>query len=167
MPFESVPIGIQGVGIFHREFAHADQPGARARIVAEFGLNVIDQARQVAVGADFAPHQVADRFLVGHGKHQVALVAVFQPSHFCADRVPAPGFFPNFCRQYNRHGQFLPANSVHFLTQDGFDFLLHTFAQRQHAENAGCHLADVTGTHQVRIPAGLGFGRSFAQGLRE
>ncbi len=42
-------VHVQRIRIFHREFAHADEARARARIVAELGLDVIHQLRQLAI----------------------------------------------------------------------------------------------------------------------
>ncbi len=42
---ESILVDIQAVAVLHREFAHPDQPGPWPRIIAPFGLNVVDQHR--------------------------------------------------------------------------------------------------------------------------
>ena len=38
-------IGVQTVAVLHSKFTHADEAGARTRVIAPFGLNVIDQTR--------------------------------------------------------------------------------------------------------------------------
>ena len=42
-------VGVEGVGVLHVELAHPYQPGAGTGFVAELGLNLVQQLRQVAV----------------------------------------------------------------------------------------------------------------------
>ncbi len=46
-------------------------PGARARLVALLDLEVVDDQRQVAVGAHELGDVEGDRLLVGHREHEL------------------------------------------------------------------------------------------------
>ena len=45
-------VAVEGVGVLHDELARAQHAGARARLVALLDLEVVEDQRQVAVGAD-------------------------------------------------------------------------------------------------------------------
>ena len=65
-------VGIAAVAVLHDELADADQPAAGARLVAELGLEVVDDQRQLTVALDDVAQQVGHDLLVGHGQHHVA-----------------------------------------------------------------------------------------------
>ena len=48
---EPLAVAVEGVGVLHDELARAQHAGARARLVALLGLEVVEAERQVAVGA--------------------------------------------------------------------------------------------------------------------
>ena len=50
-------VAVEGVGVLHDELARAQQPGARPRLVAPLGLEVVEAEGQLAVGA----HEVRRR----------------------------------------------------------------------------------------------------------
>ena len=45
-------VAVEAVGVLHRELAGAQDAGARPRLVAFLGLKVVEDQRQVPVGAD-------------------------------------------------------------------------------------------------------------------
>ena len=50
--------------------------GARTRVVSELQLDLVDEAREVAPGADLGRGEARHDLLIGHRQHQVALAAV-------------------------------------------------------------------------------------------
>ena len=82
-------IEIEGVGILHDELAHAQQTGFGARLVAEFGLDLIPDLRQLFVAAQFAARDGGHDFFVRHAEAEVAAETVFQAEHVVAHDVPA------------------------------------------------------------------------------
>ena len=159
------PVGVQAVAVLHRELAHPDQAGARPRIIPEFGLQVVDQSRELAIGADLFAHQVAHHFLVSHRQDHIPPIAVFEAPHLGVDLVPALGFLPDIGRLDHRHAHFLPADGVHLLAHDIFDPGQAAFRQGQVGEDACGQLADKTCPQQQLVAGDLGFGGGFAQGL--
>ncbi len=160
-------VHIEAVAVFHGELAHADQPGAWARVVAPFGLDVVDEARQLAVAADLLSHQVGDHLFVGHCQHHIAVRLILEAPHLRADLVPAPGFLPDVRRIHHRHRDLLPANHIHLLADDVLDLRHRTSRQRQVAEDARCQLADKARPHQQLVAGDLRLGGRIAQRLSE
>ena len=71
-------VDIERVGVLHDELAHADQPAAGARLVAELGLHLKHALGQVAVGLGRLAEQIGDRLLVRRREHHRPLAAVAQ-----------------------------------------------------------------------------------------
>jgi hypothetical protein len=164
---QAVPVCVEAVAVQHGELAHADQPGARAGIVAPLGLDVVDQRGQLAVRLDLVAHQVGDDLFVGHRQHHVVVVLVLEATHLRADLVPAPGLFPQVSRMDHRHGDFLPADGVDLLTHDVLDFGHGAARQRQVAEDAGAQLADESGPQQELVAGDFAISRRLAPGSAE
>ena len=57
-------VGMEAVGVLHDEFARAHDAEARADLVAELGLDLVEVDRQLAVALQLAARQVGDDFLV-------------------------------------------------------------------------------------------------------
>ena len=51
-------VAVERVGVLHHELARAQDAGARARLVALLDLELVEEERQVAVGADVVRHVV-------------------------------------------------------------------------------------------------------------
>ena len=141
-------VGVEAVGVLHGELADAQQTAARARFVAELGLEVVNAKRQLAVGRGDPLAEIGGDLLVGHGQHHVAAPAVLEPRHLRADRVKAARALPQIGGVDDGHQQFLAANAVHFLAHDLLDPALHPPAQRQHAVDARAQRPDVASPQQ-------------------
>ena len=98
-------VKVEGVGVFHQEFASAHHAKARPDFVAEFGLDLIDVQRQLFVAGQIATHQVGDDFFMRRPQAVFALVPVKEAQQFGAIVLPAPGFLPEFARLHPRHEQ--------------------------------------------------------------
>ena len=144
-------VGIEGVGVLHEELPRAQHPRARARLVPLLGLDLVPDLRQVAVGADLAGGEPGDDLLVGHAEAHVAAVAVLEPEHLRADRVPAAGLLPDLGGMEHRHGDLLPADPVHLLADDGVDLVEHALAHGEVDVDAGGELADQPGAHHEPV----------------
>ncbi len=155
---EAGGVAVEGVGVLHDELARAQHPGARARLVALLDLEVVEDQRQVAVGAHGLRDVRGDGLLVGHREHELGALAVLQLEELL-DRV-APGLAPRLGGLQHGHQQLLPADRVHLLADDSHDALVHAPAGGQPAPHAGADLADQPGAdHQlVRDRLGVGGG---------
>ena len=89
-------VHVEGVGVLHDELADAQQAGFGPGLVAELGLDLIPDLRQLLVAAQFAARDGGHDFFVRHAEAQVAPEAVLEPEHVVAHDVPAAGFLPHF-----------------------------------------------------------------------
>ena len=156
--------GVEGIGVFHDELTRTHHTEARAGFIAEFGLNLIQVQRQLAVAADVVAGQIGDHFFVGRANTEIAVVAVFHAQQFTAVLKPTAGFFPQFGRLNGRHKHFLSAGFVHFFTHNVFYFAQRAQAQRHPGVQAGGQFTDHAGTHHQLVADHHGIGRGFFLG---
>ncbi len=164
LPVQPIPIPVQAIAVKHGEFAHSDQPSPRAGVITEFGLDMVDQLGELAVGLDLTPGQVGDDFLVGHRQHHIVPNAVLEAGHLITDLRPAAGLLPNIGGMHNRHGQFLTTNGIDLFTHDGLDPVQGSACQGQIGEDACAQLADKTRPQQELVAGGFSIGRHLPQG---
>ena len=93
-------IQMEGVGVFHQEFASAHHAETRADFVAEFALDLEEVDGQLFVRAQVAAHQIGNHFFVRRPQAVVALVAVLDAQQLRPVLLPAPRFLPQFGGQY-------------------------------------------------------------------
>ena len=160
-------VAVKGVGVLHRELAHANQTRPWAWLVAELGLNLVEHHRQLAVAADKPGRQFGHDLLVGHAQAHVTTVAVLEPRHVAADLVPAPATLPDLGGVHHRQGDFLAVDGVHLLADDVLDLVFDALRRRQQVENAGSDLVDHPGAQHELVADGVGIGWHFAEGLEE
>ena len=70
--------GVEGVTILHQEFAAAHYAKARADLVAELGLNLIQMQRELSVALDFLADEIGDHFFMGRPNDEITLVTIFE-----------------------------------------------------------------------------------------
>ena len=130
---------------------------ARGRgLVALLDLEVVEDQRQVAVGAHDLRDVEGDRLLVGHREHELRALAVGELEQLF-DLQP-PGLAPQLGRLQHRHQHLLPADRVHLLADDRLDALVHAPAGGQPRPHAGAHLAHQAGAHHQLVRDRLGVG---------
>src|SRR6185437_4477861 len=113
--------GMEAVAVLHQELAQANQAATRARLVAELGLYLKDQLRQLAVRRDNRARQIGDGLLMGHRQHHRAPSGIREARQLAADGVVASALAPEFGWLHDRQQQLLPADALHLLTEDGLD----------------------------------------------
>ena len=89
---------IEGIGILHHEFARAHRAEARADLVAELQLNMIEVQRQVLVGLDGRAEDIGDHLLIGRTIEHRPVLPVLDAQHLLAIGVIAAAFLPEFGR---------------------------------------------------------------------
>src|SRR5260370_25457754 len=85
---------MKGVGIFHDELATADQAEARADLITELGLDLIEIDRKLPVGRDGVPDGVRDDLLMRRSEEEVTLVAVLDPQELLPVLLPPARLHP-------------------------------------------------------------------------
>ena len=81
--------GVEGIGVLHGEFAHADHTGAGSCLVAEFGLNLVDHEGIFGVGGGVVAHQMNGGFLMSHAQHHRGAVAVLEAEQLALNGIVA------------------------------------------------------------------------------
>ncbi len=160
-------VAIKRVRILHGELAHTNDAGARARLVAEFGLDLVEHKGKLAIAADNLLRHVGHDLFVRHAQHHVAPVAILEARHVITNLIPAPRLLPQFGGMHHRQRDFLAANRVHLLADDPFNFALDAQPQRQEIKDARSNLLDHACTHQQVMADHVGVGGGVSQCLEE
>ena len=88
-------INVERVRVLHDELAHPQQARLGTRLVAELGLNLIPDLRQLLVAAQLLARDVGHDFFVGHAQTKVGALAILEAKHVLAHHRPAPALFGN------------------------------------------------------------------------
>jgi len=78
---EVLGTGMEGIGIFHDEFAATHQAEARTDFISEFRLYLIEVDGQLAVGAQQISSQGCDHLFMGGAKPKLPVLAILQVKH--------------------------------------------------------------------------------------
>ncbi len=124
-------VQVEGIGILHQEFARAHGAEARADLVAELQLDVIEVERQVLVGFDVRAEDIRDHLLVGRTVEHGALLAVLDAQHLLAIGVVTAAFLPEFGGLQRRHQKLDGTSTILLFADDGVHLVQHALAQRQ------------------------------------
>ena len=116
-------VEVEGIGVLHQEFAAAHQAEARAHLVAELPLDVIEVERKIAIGAHIGAEDVGDHLLVGRTIQHFTSMTVLDSQHFLAVSVVASALAPQLRALYRRHQKFDRAGSVLLLAHDVADLV--------------------------------------------
>ena len=156
---------MEAVGVLHHELARAHHAEARADLVAELGLDLVEVDRQLAVALELAARDVGDDLLVGGPEHHVAVVAVLEPQQLRPELVPAPGLDPELRRLRDRHRDLEGAGPVHLLADHALDLAQHAQAHGQPGVEAAREAPDEAGAQHQPVAHDLGVGRDFLEAL--
>ena len=152
---------VEAVGVFHDEFLGAHETEARANFIAELGLDLIKNLRQLAVGTDLAGDQSGNDFFVGGAEQPFAFGAVVQPEQHVAGGLVTSALLPDFRRLKHRHQNFHRPGAVHFFADDAFDLAQRAHTQRQEGVKSAGQLAEQTRAQEQFVRRNLGVGRCF------
>ena len=122
---------MERVGVLHRKLAHANQPTAAARLVAELRLYLVEHKWVLRVRHRLAARKVYHRFLVRHAEQHVHPGAVLEAHQLAADALPPARLLPQFRRKHDRHQHLLPVDCVHLLPDNILNFGRDALCRRQ------------------------------------
>ena len=162
---QAVLVAVEAVGVLHDELARAQHAGPRARLVALLDLEVVEQQRQVAIGAHDLRDVRRDAFLVRHREDHVGALAVLELEQLVDLVAPRPA--PRLGGLQDRHQHLLGADRVDLLAHDRDDLLVHAPARRQPRPEARAELAHEPGAHHQLVRDRLGVGRGLAFGRQQ
>ena len=156
-------VAVEAVGILHDEFAPAHQAEARAALVAELGLDLVEVLRQLLVAAQVLTGDVGDHFLAGGLDHEITLVPVRDAQQLGPHLLEAAALLPEFARLHHRHGAFHGAGAVHLLAHDRLHLADHPQAHGHVGVDAGPELLDHAGARHELVAHDLGVGGRFLE----
>ena len=87
-------VDVEGVGVLHDELADAQEAGPGARFVAELGLDLVPDLRELFVAAELVAGDGGHDLFVGHAEAEVCAFAVLEAEHVVAHDDPAAGLLP-------------------------------------------------------------------------
>jgi hypothetical protein len=164
---EAVLVAVARVRILHDELADPDEAAARARLVAELRLEVVDDHGQLAIALHDVAQEERHDLLVGHGEDHVALGAVLEPDELGPDCVVPPALAPDLRRVDDRHLHLLRADLRQLLADHLLDALVDTEPERQERVDARPELTDVAGPKEEPVRRHLHVGRVVSEGREE
>ena len=151
--------GGEAVRVLHDELAAAHEAEARAHLVAELVLDLVERARELLVGAQLVLHEVGEGLLVRGAEGELAAVAVGDAHELGAVGVPAARLVPELGRREDGHHHLLGADCLHLVADDGLDLADRAPGERQVAVEPGGGLADHAGAQQQAVARELGLRR--------
>ena len=168
---EHLPIGmlrgflgqIKGIGVLHQEFAPAHHAETWAHFIAEFPLDVIKVARQIAIGFGELLEDIGDHFLIGRAEQHFAFMPVTNAEHFLSVIIIAPAFAPQLRGLDGRHQDFLRPGAVLFFAHNLFNAAQHAQPRRQPGIDARRGLANQPRTQHEAVRGDLRLGRGFLE----
>ena len=156
-------VEVAAVGVLHDELADADEAAARAWLVPELRLEVVELHRELPVALDDVAQEEGDDLLVGHGQDHVPVAAVLEPHELRPDLVVATAVLPHLGGVDDGHLELLAADRVHLLADDLLDSLGHPEPEREQRIDPGSELAHVPGAQQQAMGRHLRLGRVVAE----
>ena len=155
--------GVEAVGVLHDELLGAHQAEARADLIAELGLNLVEVLRHLPVGIDLARDERGDDFLVRRPEHPFLLGAVADLEQHVLGGLVAPALLPDIRRLEGGHEQFKRAGAIHLLAHDLLDLAQRAQPQRQECVEPARELADQPGAQKEFVRDDLGLSRRLFQ----
>ncbi len=157
-------VGVERIRVLHQELARAHDAEARADLVAELHLDLVEVDRQLLVALELRAREVGDDFLVRRAVAVPGVLAILDLEELSAKLLPAAGFVPELLRLHRRHQELYRAGAVHFLAHDRLDLAQHAKAERAPRVDAGRELAQHAGADHELVARNLGVGRHFLDG---
>ena len=159
--------GMEGVGILHGEFADADEAGAGAGFVAEFGLDLVDHEGVARVGLGAVADQLHGGLLMGHAEHHRGVVAVGEAQQLVADGGVTAGLVPERAGQHDGEEDLLAVDAVHLLAHDLLDLRGDALGNGEQRIDAVADVLDVAAADHEDVAGDLAIGGSILKSLGE
>src|SRR5690606_29374347 len=133
------------------------------RLVAELGLDLVPDLREVPIRPKFVAGDVGEDLLVRHAEAVVAALAVLEAKHVFAHHGPPPRLLPDLARMERRQEELLRPDRLHLLADDRLDLEQRAPRQRKLRVDAGGELTDEAGPQQKLVRDHLRVGRRFLE----
>ena len=123
-------VHVEAVGIFHDELFGADDAKPRARLIAEFGLDLVEDERELPMGFDLSDEVGDDLFMRGPQGHLFAGAILEPDQHLPQHGIPS-GLLPQLQGLQAGEQTLLRACAVHLITDDRGHSMEDADAERQ------------------------------------
>ncbi len=163
---EACLVDIKGIAVLHGELAHTKEAGLGPRFVAELGLDLVPDLRQLLVAAQFAAGDGGHDLFVGHAQAQIGALAVFEAEHVVAHAGPAAALLPGLARQDAGQEELL-GDLVHLFADNADDLVKGALGEEEIVVDARAELADVAGAEQELVTGHFGVRRGLTQSGNE
>ena len=134
--------GIEGIAVLHDELAAAHEAEARAHLVAELVLNLIQVNRKLLIALELVLDEVGHGLLVRGTEDELALVSIGDAHELGAVHVVTAGLAPHLRVDHDGHEELLGAGGVHLVADDILDLAQRAPSERQIAVKTRSLLAD-------------------------
>ena len=158
---------VEGVGVLHDELLATHEAEARADLVAELRLDLVDRGGELAVGRDERAEVVGRDLLVRGPEDHRVVVAVPEAEHALAHDAGAAGLLPERDGLQRREKDFARARAIHFLADDLLDLVQHADAEGRIGVEAALELDEEAGAHHQLVGDDLRVLGVFAEGGEE
>ena len=160
---EAGVVDVEGVGVLHDELADAQQAGLGAGLVAELGLDLVPDLRELLVAAELVARDGGHDLFVGHGEAELGAFAVLEAEHVVAHDGQRPDSSQSSRGFRAGRKNSWPILSISSRTM-AMILLSAALAEREVAVDAGAELADVAGAEQELVAGDFGVGGGFTEG---
>ena len=150
-------VEVERIGILHQELAAPHHAEAWSDLIAEFPLDMVENARHVLVGFCARAEDFGDHLLVGGTVQHLAFVAIRDAQHLLAIRLVAAALPPQLRRLNGRHEQLDGARAVLFLADDLLDLAQDAVTERQPGIDPRARLAGQPGPQHQPVGNDLRF----------
>ena len=138
---EARAVDVEGVGVLHGEFADPEHTRLGPGLVAELGVHLVPDLRQVPIRGQLHGGEGED-LLLGHAQDQFGALAILEleqvvPHQLVAARLP-PDLGGVQCRRHH----LLTADGVHLLADDAGHLETDSLAKGEHGVRARRQLPD-------------------------
>ena len=96
-------VAVEGVRVFHGEFAAAHHAKSWTALITEFGLDMIKVHRQLAIALDLIAGDIGHRFLGSRLHNEIPAMTVLHTHEFRPVFLPAARFHPKLSGLDDRH----------------------------------------------------------------
>src|SRR4029077_18283645 len=153
-------VEVERVAVLHDELAATHETEARAYLVSELHLDLVEVERHITVGTHVAAHQIRHHLLVRRPKAEVAVVAILEPQQLLAVAVPAAALLPELGGTDGGQQDLLRAGARHLFADDALDLAQHADTEREEVVDPARYLPDHARAQQQLVAHDLGLGRN-------
>ncbi len=163
---EARRVHVEAVRVLHRELADAKQTGLRACFVAELGLDLVPQLRELLVGSELRGDSGEDLF-VGRSEDRVSTPEIAQREQDVGHRFDPPGLLPDLSGVHGGEEQLLSPDGVELFSDDRDDLGPYPIAKREERVHTGHQLPDVAASDKQAMARCLSICRIVSKGGNE